>query len=96
MDMISTKQAAHELGITRRRVQALIKSGRLEAEKVGRMYVIRPKDLAAVRVRKPGRQPKSVESSEFRKNSKNILLFYSDVKREFKKNISSKGSPNPF
>lgn len=58
MDLISTEQAAQELGITRRRVQALIKAGRLKATKVGRMYVIRPKDLEAVRVRKPGRQPK--------------------------------------
>jgi excisionase family DNA binding protein len=58
MDLISTEQAARELGVTRRRVQALIQSGRLKAKKVGRSYVIRPKDLEAVRVRKPGRQPK--------------------------------------
>jgi excisionase family DNA binding protein len=59
MDLISTEQAAKALGVTRRRVQALIKTGRLKAEKVGRVYVIRPKDLEAVRVRTPGRQPKS-------------------------------------
>jgi excisionase family DNA binding protein len=58
MNLITTEQAATELGVTRRRVQALIQSGRLKATKVGRVYVIRPKDLEAVRVRKPGRQPK--------------------------------------
>lgn len=55
MDLISTEQAAADLGVSRRRVQALIKSGRLKATKVGRVYVIRPKDLESVRVRKPGR-----------------------------------------
>ena len=58
MTLISTEEAAQELGVTRRRVQALIRSGRLKAEKVGRSYVIRPYDLEAVRCRKPGRQPK--------------------------------------
>jgi len=53
--VFTTDKAALRLKISRRRVQALIKAGRLRAEKVGRDYLIKPADLAAVRVRKPGR-----------------------------------------
>jgi excisionase family DNA binding protein len=59
MDYLSTSQAATELGISTRRVQTLIASGRLKAERVGREWLIAPADLEAVRVRKPGRPPKA-------------------------------------
>jgi excisionase family DNA binding protein len=52
---LTVNQAAAELGITPGRVRILISSGRLRAEKVGVQYLIRPRDLEAVRVRKPGR-----------------------------------------
>jgi len=55
MNRITTKEAALELGITPRRVQALIKSGRLPAEKIGRDWIIDHKNLELVRVRLPGR-----------------------------------------
>jgi hypothetical protein len=36
----------------------LITAGRLRAEKLGMQYFIKPADLAAVRIRKPGRPKK--------------------------------------
>jgi excisionase family DNA binding protein len=57
---ISVTEAAAELGVTRARVHALIRDGRLPASKIGSQYVIQPKDLAKVRERKPGRPRKAV------------------------------------
>ena len=57
-DIISTNEAAKELGITTIRVRALIRDGRLPAQKIGRDWIIRRVDLDFVRVRKPGRPPK--------------------------------------
>ena len=48
---MTTLEAALRLGVTRRRVQALITAGRLRAVKVGRDWQIRPADLRAVEVR---------------------------------------------
>ncbi len=42
-----------------KRVQAMIRDGRLPAEKLGRDYVIREQDLKLVADRKPGRPPKT-------------------------------------
>jgi len=56
--MINTTQAAQQLGVTRRRVQALIQSGRLPAVKLGRDWIIQEKHLKLVTVRKPGRPRK--------------------------------------
>lgn len=52
--MLTTKQVAAELGVSMRRVQAMILAGRLRARKDGKSYVIREKDLESVRERKPG------------------------------------------
>lgn len=57
-DLLTVEQAAGELGVTSRRVRALIKDERLPAQKVGRDWLIRRQDLDKVRDRKPGR-PKS-------------------------------------
>jgi excisionase family DNA binding protein len=57
--LISVKQAAAALGVNRQRVQQLIESKRLPAEKVGAYYVIREADLELVRERKVGRPPKA-------------------------------------
>jgi excisionase family DNA binding protein len=54
---LTTQQVAAELGVTKARVVALIRAGRLPAEKVGVQYLIQPADLERVRVRKPGRPP---------------------------------------
>jgi len=58
MRLLSTTQAATRLHVTPRRVLVLIAEGRLKARKQGRDWVIRPKALRAVRVRKPGRPRK--------------------------------------
>jgi excisionase family DNA binding protein len=58
MDFLTTKQTAEKLGITPRRVQALIEAGRLPAQKFGRDYQIREKDLKLVEDRKVGRPRK--------------------------------------
>lgn len=59
MNLITTKQAAAELGISDSRVRQLILAERLKAERVGSQLLIRPRDLDAVRERKPGRPAKS-------------------------------------
>ena len=57
--MLTTQEAASELGIKPARVRQLILAGRLVAEKHGRDWLINPDDLDAVRIRKPGRPPKA-------------------------------------
>jgi excisionase family DNA binding protein len=66
VDILSVVQAAAELGITRRRVNALIAAGRLPAAKVGKYYVVRRADLAKVKDRRPGRPPVKSRSSKGR------------------------------
>ena len=57
--LLSTVEVAEQLGVTRQRVLELINDKRLTAIKVGRNYVVRAADLAAVeRRRGPGRPPK--------------------------------------
>ncbi|HJR07611.1 MAG TPA: helix-turn-helix domain-containing protein [Pyrinomonadaceae bacterium] len=68
--LLSVKQAAAALGVNRQRVQQLIESKRLPAEKVGAFYVIREKDLELVRERRAGRPSKAkAEISKARKKS---------------------------
>jgi len=55
MKLITTNDAAERLGVTVQRVHALIRDGRLPAERLGRDYVIKEEDLALVADRKPGR-----------------------------------------
>jgi excisionase family DNA binding protein len=52
---LTVPQAAAKLGVHRTRVNALIRAGRLPAQKMGRDYLIKPADLAKVKDRKPGR-----------------------------------------
>jgi len=54
-DLITTTEAAKRLGLSLRRVQDLVKAGRIKATLFNGTYAIRPADLAAVKVRKPGR-----------------------------------------
>jgi excisionase family DNA binding protein len=59
MEYLTTTDAAAELGISARRVLALIAAGRLPAQKIGTgrraTYYIAPADLKLVKDRKPGR-----------------------------------------
>jgi excisionase family DNA binding protein len=55
MEQLTTKQASEILGVSRRRVIALIEQGKLKARKFSNVYVIMPKDLEAIKKRKNGR-----------------------------------------
>lgn len=59
MTLLTTKEVAERLGVSVRRVHALIEAGRLPAEKYGRDYLIDEKDLKLVENRKPGRPRKA-------------------------------------
>ena len=69
MNLITTGEAAERLGITIRRIQALITDGRLPAQKVGRDYLIKEDDLKLVADRKPGR-PSNKKMTDTDKASK--------------------------
>ena len=58
MKLLTTNDVAGKLNVTVKRVQALIRAGRLPAEKVGRDYLIKERDLKLVLERKPGRPRK--------------------------------------
>jgi excisionase family DNA binding protein len=56
--MFTTQQAAAELGVSTGWIRQLILSDRLKAEKIGRDWLIKPKDLEAVRGLPIGRPKK--------------------------------------
>ena len=64
MKIISTAEAAKRLGVTQSRVQKMIAAKRLKAIKVGREWLINPKDLDAVKDRKVGRPRKVRKTSK--------------------------------
>jgi excisionase family DNA binding protein len=55
--ILNTEEAAERLGVSPRRVQQLVKSGRLPAREFGGSYVIATSDLKLVEDRPPGRPP---------------------------------------
>ena len=55
MKLLTTKEVAERLGVSIRRVQAMITAGRLPATRLGRDYLVNEKDLKIVEIRKPGR-----------------------------------------
>jgi len=70
MEMLTTQKAAEKLGVHRSRVHALIKAGRLPAEKFGNVYMIKDSDLKFVEDRHPGRPPKNANGATERKGEK--------------------------
>ncbi len=58
MKMMTANEAANILKVSARRVRALIQSGRLPAQKIGRDWIIMEPDLEKVKDRKPGRPKK--------------------------------------
>ncbi len=58
MKLLTTKETAEKLGVSVRRVQAMITEGNLPATKLGRDYVVKDSDLKLVNDRKPGRPAK--------------------------------------
>jgi excisionase family DNA binding protein len=58
-DMISVAEAAEALGISGSRIRALIREGRIKAQRVGiRSWVLRRKDIESFERGRPGRPPK--------------------------------------
>jgi excisionase family DNA binding protein len=62
--MLTTPEVAARLGVTVRRVQALIKDGRLPSQQFGRDHLIKESDLKLVENRKPGRPKKGHETQK--------------------------------
>ena len=58
-NLIPVSKAAALLNVTPRRVQALITSGKLRAQRIGRDYLIDPGDLEILE-RRPSGRPKKV------------------------------------
>jgi excisionase family DNA binding protein len=50
MKLLSTKDAAEKLGVSVRRIRALITEGKLKAQQLGREYVIEESALDSVRI----------------------------------------------
>ena len=64
MKLLTTRQAAEKLGVSERRVRALIKEGKLTAHQLGREYAIEEQALNDVRIYgKPGRPPRDEKPS---------------------------------
>jgi excisionase family DNA binding protein len=62
---ISTTEAAERLGVSRKRVNQFIDQGRLPAKRIGKVWIIDPKDLSLVenRPKKAGRPKKTTTSA---------------------------------
>ena len=70
MERLTTKQASEILGVSQRRVIALIEQGKLKADKFAGVYAIAQKDLETVRNRKNGRPPKTENGNLTNDNQK--------------------------
>jgi len=71
MKLLNTNQAAERLGISARRVRALIAAGTLRAHHIGQEWAIEESALAHVTVyRKPGRPPTSKNGKKSKKGAK--------------------------
>jgi excisionase family DNA binding protein len=64
MAILTTAQAAERLGISVRRVQQLVKDGRLPAGQFGGAFMIDEADLKMVENRKVGRPRKAEKASK--------------------------------
>jgi excisionase family DNA binding protein len=67
MKLLTTSDVANRLGVSQRRVLALIKDGRLPAQRLGRDYLIEDGNLKLVAVRTPGRPPTQTGRAATRK-----------------------------
>jgi excisionase family DNA binding protein len=71
MKIISTTEAARRLNVSPSRIRAMIGSGCLKGMKVGKVWLIDPRDLEAVKVRKVGR-PRLARKTSL--NRKQVIL----------------------
>lgn len=69
-ELLTTQQAAAELGVTDSRVRQLIIAGRLPAQSFGRSHMIRRSDLKEVVLGNRGRPRKAVDSKEVGKKER--------------------------
>ncbi len=62
---LTTKEVADQVGLTSGRIHQLIKSGDIEAEKIGRDYVVDPKYVEIIKNRpeKRGRSRKNINNT---------------------------------
>lgn len=67
-DLLTTQQAAEELGVTDSRVRQLIISGKLPAQSFGRSHVIKRSDLKNVVIGNRGRPRKDAGGNSQTKN----------------------------
>ena len=58
-EFVSVNEAAEIKGVTRQRILQYINDGRLPAQKFADVYMIRRQDLDAVKLKSPGRPPKT-------------------------------------
>lgn len=54
-DLVGTSTAAELLGVSPNRIRQLVNSGQLPAQRIGRTFVIRRRDLDAFAALPPGR-----------------------------------------
>ncbi len=84
---ITTKSAAERLNISVRRVQALIASGKLPAEKVGNCFVIKGADLKKLGGRKNGRPSNGTKSLE--KDWSSLIRKYAGCLKDLPPDLST-------
>jgi excisionase family DNA binding protein len=68
--MLTTPEIAERLGVSTRRVLALIYSGRLPSQQFGRDHLVKESDLKLVEDRKVGRPSKAQSEKASKKASK--------------------------
>ncbi len=84
MEMLTTKQVAERLEVSVRRVHQFIEEGRLPAEKMGRDYIIKERDLKLLDDRQTGRPPKAKTNAIATPNAIDITLKLNQSFREAK------------
>lgn len=62
--LITTKEAAEELGLSIRAVQKMIESGRLKANRVGRDYLILPESLENIERKSKAGRPAKIKAED--------------------------------
>lgn len=64
MALISTQEAADRLGVSKQRITALVREGRLPAKLIGNSFAIDEADLKTLERRKRGRPPKDEQGGK--------------------------------
>lgn len=93
MNLLNTNQAAERLGVSVRRVRALISEGTLKAHQLGREYAIEESALADVKVYgKPGRPAKQTLENGSTSTSATAKTKRKPAKKAQAKKARKKGS----